>query len=142
MTICLNISTTCLKFNLNSLNDFNIVYSRENNFYERKESKNIIWNKNNGTSRRIKIKIKINKKIEKLRQIVNSILIFKKCNIYINLFWIFRFYFIQLKMYGNWLTAPFRSDFILIKSKFLNPAQKIRQFIISFAEFGWEMTNV
>jgi hypothetical protein len=45
-------------------------------------------------------------------------------------------------MHVNWLAAPSRSDYISIKIICLNSAQKIRQFNILFAEFGWEMTKL
>ena len=45
-------------------------------------------------------------------------------------------------MHGDWLAAPSRNDYNLKKTTRLNPAQKIRQFNNSFAEFGWEMTKL
>ena len=45
-------------------------------------------------------------------------------------------------MHGDWLAAPFKSDYIFIKTIYLNPALKITQFNVSFTEFGWEMTKL
>ena len=45
-------------------------------------------------------------------------------------------------MYGDWLAAPSRSDYISIKTTYLNSAKKIRQFNISFDEFGWKITKL
>jgi hypothetical protein len=45
-------------------------------------------------------------------------------------------------MNDNWLAAPSRSDLLSIKITCLNPAWKIRQFNVSFAEFGWEMAKL